>query len=501
MIAALLAVAAVAAPPPTAPSRDPYGASVVGVVVSYQGWDEQRPWVKKNPGVRRGSGVVVEGKAILTTAEMVAGATLVQLETFGRATHVEAEVAAVDPECNLALLSVSASGFFDDLKPVQLAAATPTEGTLRTVRWQSQQLEASASRVKRIQVEESWYGVLEHAFLQVQTDLVSGGWGEPVFTDDHLVGLTVSQGNDQRARVIPVEVVSRFVSRARAPGGYRAFPVFGVKWQVNEDRALAAWLGQSGPPAGIVIRQVPWGSSGCGSLQPLDILLAVDGLPIDANGFVTHPSFGRVGFAQLLVERHVAGDSVPLRVLRKGHEISLSMTLRDYPVADDLIPARRWNQPPSYAIVGGLVFRELDGEYLRSWGGDWFKDAPLRLTTMYSLFAEAQTPERRRIVILSGVLPSSYNIGYQDLEEIAVAAVNGRPVASMDDLVGALGVPVDGLDTVTFEPNALRSEIVLDAASLDAATAEILKTFGISGAVRLPAAPLPDPGPACAGMF
>lgn len=501
MIATLLAVAAVAAPPATAPSRDPYGASVVGVVVSYQGWDEQRPWVKKNPGLRRGSGVVVDGPAILTTAELVAGATLVQIEIFGRATHVEAKVAAVDPECDLALLAVATPGFFDDLRPVRLAPATPTEGTLRTVRWQSQQLEVSASRVKRIQVEESWYGVLEHAFLQVQTDLVSGGWGEPVFTDDHLVGLTVSQGNDQRARVIPVEVVSRFVSRARDPRGYRAFPVFGVKWQVNEDRALAAWLGQAGPPAGIVIRQVPWGSSGCGSLQPLDILLAVDGLPIDANGFVTHPSFGRVGFAQILIERHVAGESVPIRVLRKGAEISLPMTLRDYPLSVDLIPARRWNEPPPYAIVGGLVFRELDGEYLRSWGGDWFKDAPLRLTTMFSLRAEAQTPERRRIVILTGVLPSSFNIGYQDLEEIAVSSVNGRTVESMDDLVGALGVPVDGLDTIAFEPNAVRDEVVLDAATLDAATAEILKTYGISDAVRLPAARLRDPGPACPGMF
>ena len=501
VLASLLAAAAPHGAAAPAAARDPYGASVVGLVVSYQEWDEQRPWLKRNPSARRGSGVIVPGPAILTTAEMVANATLVQVEKFGRPTHVEARVAFQDREANLALLVVDEAGFFDDLTPVALADATPTEGTLRTVRWSSQQIEAAASRVKRVQVMDSWFGDLQHAFLHVQTDLSGGGWAEPVFSDGRLVGLTISQENDQRARVLPVEVISRFLERTKSPNGYHAFPVFGVKWQANEDTALAAWLGQTGPPAGIVIRQVPWGSSGCGVLLPKDILLSVDGLPVDPNGFVTHPRFGRLDFAEILVERHVAGDVVPVRVLRGGKILDLSMTLRDYPAAVDMIPARRGDAPPPYAIAGGLIFRELDGDYLRSWGSEWFKHAPLSLTTMYSLFQSAQAPGRRRVIILSGVLPAAYNIGYQDLAEIQVESVNGEPVDSIGALVDALKHPRDGLQRIVFAPNGSRHEIVLDAATFDEESKAILETFDVPAAARLPDAPPPDPGPECPGGF
>lgn len=505
MIAGAVLLAALAAAKPAraaAPApAESYGASVIGIVASFQRWDEQRPWMKSNPGARRGSGVVVDGPAILTTAEIVADATLLQVEKFGRASHVEAHVIFEDRECNLALLGVDEPGFFDGLEPVKLAAASPTEGTLRTVRWSSQQLEAAASRVKRIEVSDSWFGALEHAFLLVQTDLNAGGWAEPVFSDGRLVGLTVSQQHDQRARVLPVEIISRFLERARHPETYRPFPVVGVKWQANEDRALAAWLGQTGPPAGVVVRQVPWGSSGCGVLEPLDILLSIDGLPVDPNGFVTHPRFGRLEFPEILVERHAIGDVVPVRVLRHGKTLDLKMTLRDYPAALDLIPVRRGDDPPPYAIEGGLIFRELDADFLRSFGKSWYANAPLALTTLFALKEEAQSPGHRRIIVLTGVLPSEYNVGYQNLSMLAVASVNGKPVDSIAGLVDAFKAPQDGLQTVDFTPNAGRHEIVLDAATFEEASRKILETYDVPQAVRLPAAPPPDPGPTCPGEY
>ena len=70
MIAALLLAVASAAPATTA--VESYGKSVVSIEVSYQEWDDQRPWTKKDPGLRTGNAVVVAGPLLLTNAQMIA---------------------------------------------------------------------------------------------------------------------------------------------------------------------------------------------------------------------------------------------------------------------------------------------------------------------------------------------------------------------------------------------------------------------------------------------
>lgn len=496
-IAGALLFGAVAA---QAESRKTNERSVVGLTVTHQQWDEDRPWARRDPDTRRVSGVVIEGPYILTTAQMVADATLIQLEKFGRSSPYAPRAVLIDPEVDLALFAVDDPAFYQDLVPVKLARQTPVDGALRTVRWNGQQLESLVSRVKRFEVQESFFGELEHPFLQVQTDLSGGGWAEPVFDDDRLVGMTVSQ-TEQRARVIPAEVIATFLERALAPDPYTGFPVLGVKWQVNRDPALAAFLGQTEGPSGVVIRQVPWGTSGCGVLEPQDILLSIDGQAINDEGFYTHPRLGQLRFTNIITEKHRVGDEIPVRVLRDGEPIDLRMTLRAYPNSMQLIPPRRGSEPPPFVIAGGLLFRELDGDYLRSWGNEWSSNAPLQLVTRYYLDRESQRPERRRIVLLAGIFPSSYTVGYLDVRDQSVASINGRVVSSINDVADAFASPIDGRHVVVLEANALRREIVLDAAELDAATGSILEEYRIPLARRLPDRPLPEGGPACSAGF
>jgi hypothetical protein len=496
LIVLLLSMAALS--PAAAARRESYDLNVVSLSVTYQSWNEDRPWDKTRPGVRTTSAVVVEGPRLLTTAQMVEDATFIQADKFGRSSRAHPRVLFVDREVDLALLAVDDPAFFADLKAAPLAEHTPTEGTLRSVRWRDQQLESAASRVKGFQVEESGLGHVEHPFLTVQTDLNAGGWAEPVFSDGRLVGITVSQ-NEQRGRVIPIEIVARFLEKASHPGTYRPFPVFGTLWQINTDPAVAAWLGQSGEPRGILIRQVPWGSSGCGVLKPWDILLSIDGRPIDSEGYFAHPRFGQLRFPAIFVVDRVPGDVVAIQVLRSRRIIDLKMLLRAYPATQALIPSQSGPEPPSYLVAGGLVFRELTADYLRTWGAEWPSDAPLRLIGLYNIERFAQTPERRRIILLKSVFPSSYTIGYHELEDLPVEAVNGQAVDSLEDVVEALRRPAGGLHTIVLKPNGYRREIVLDAEGMEAATAQIMEEFHVPQAVRLSASLPADPGPPCPG--
>ncbi len=335
---------------------------------------------------------------------------------------------------------------------------------LRTVRWSGQQLESASSRVIGFKVERSWGGRLDHAFLHMRTDMGSGGWGEPVFANGSLVGLTVSQ-KDQRSRAIPVELLRAFFDRAREPGPLVGFPSLGLSWQVNEDRALAEFLGQQGEPRGVLVRQVPWGASACGVLEPRDILLELAGNPIDSEGYYNHPQLGRLKFSHLLVESYRPGDTVEALVLRAGKELTLSIPLRTYPAALDLIPARR-EGPPPYVVAGGLVIRELDLPYLGTWGADWDDNAPVGLTTRYNLNRNGQTRERRRYVLITATLPAEYNVGYQDLRDVVIEEVNGRPVSSIRDVVEGLAAPQGGFQLIRLAPDSGRDVVVLDAATL-----------------------------------
>ena len=384
--------------------------------------------------------------------------------------------------------------------PLEDRVGALSTGQLQTVRWNEQQLESAASRVLRFEVQEGFFGRMQHAFLLVQTDLQGGGWAEPVVAGDRLVGLTASQ-TELRARVIPAEIIGAFLTRAKADGAYRGFPVFGARYQVNEDPALAAFLGQQGAPRGVIVRQIPWGSSACGVLEPRDILLSVDGHEIDAGGYYAHPRLGRLLFPHALVEGHAVGDVVPVRVLRSGEMLDLQMTLRDYPAGLALMPERRMEGPPPYAVIGGLLFRELDGDYLRSWGPQWAERAPLRLQVPYLLRREEQTPDRRRIILLASVLPTPGNVGYQDLRDLPVASVNGRRIDSIPALIEAFAHPEGEFEVIELEPNGERQVVVLDAATLEAETRAALETYGVPGAVRLPASVPPDGGPECPGQY
>jgi len=334
----------------------------------------------------------------------------------------------------------------------------------------------------------------------MRTDVSGGGWSEPVFDDGRLVALTVSQ-SEQTSRAIPVEILREFLGRAgdeRRP--YEGFASLGAMWQVNRDVAMARFLGQEGEPRGILVRQVPWGTSGCGVLKPRDILLELDGLEIDAEGYYRHPHLGRLRFNHHLVEARRPGDVVPVRVLRDGQELALDMTLRRSSAALDRIPARR-SGPPPYVVAGGLLMRELDVPYLRTWGNEWRSRAPATLLTRYELQQESQTPEHRRIVVIASTLPSAYNVGYQDVRDEIVDRINGRAIDGIEDVLEAFAEPLGGFHVIEMAPDASRGRIVLDAAGFDDATAEILESYQVPQAWRLPESPLPEGGGVCPDDF
>jgi hypothetical protein len=441
--------------------------------------------------------VVLHDSLLLTESKLIRDAILIQVQKNGSATRIPARVVHVDGDIDLALLEVDEPGFFDDLEAARFAKSAPGEGIVYLARWQNQQYEISESQIAGFNVRESPYGSITHAFLSLSTDLSNGGRAEPVFSNGSLVGLSVLQ-EGQRATVIPVEILSAYVRGARsADSGVRpvdsgdrsandpGFASFRPYWQFGQDPALAAYLGLTGKPRGVVLRWIPWGSTGCDALEPWDLVLSVGGLALDTMGNFEHPRYGQLAFQHILVDGHRPGDRVRFQLLRDGETLNVDVELRRNPGADWLIPDRRDQSAPPYLVAGGLVIRELDGNYLRAWGNEWRNTAPANLVQRYDRERESQTAERSRILLLSQVLPDPYNLGYHQLANLALAEINGRSVDSVADADEAFRHPIGGFHRLKFHRDDLRREVVLDAAGFEESTARILENYDISARIRI----------------
>jgi len=97
----------IAAPEPT-PKEEPVPpeqkGSVVRVNSTNQSYDFLRPWSKEAPFSRRGLGVLIDGRKILVTAELVENSDYIELERADSGEKSVATVQVIDYEANLATL-------------------------------------------------------------------------------------------------------------------------------------------------------------------------------------------------------------------------------------------------------------------------------------------------------------------------------------------------------------------------------------------------------------
>ena len=270
------------------------------------------------------------------------------------------------------------------------------------------------------------------------------------------------------------------------------FGTFGALWQVNRDSAVASWLGINSDSHGIIIRKIPRGVTGDGVLRPKDVLMYLGGYKIDTDGFYMHPVYGRLRFANILMQGYRQGDTIPAKILREKELFDLELEIKGFPADLPLLPGNRSDYAPPYIVAGGLVFRELDYNFLLEFGERWKSRANPRLVTYWALERWNQTSHKRRVIILTNVLPDSYNIGYHNLRDLIVDKINGYSIDSISDIENALNHPIDKLHTITFNRNPRRIEIVLDAVHLEKATNRILRMYNIPQRLRLEGKKPPD---------
>jgi hypothetical protein len=468
------------APRPAAPAAPtPLERAKAGIVtlrVTGQEWNWKTPWSKQPPWTRSLTGLVVSDHRILVTSPGLGNQLLIEAQKLGRDQRTPARLELFDPEGPLALVSVDDAAFWEGLAPLPLADRVPTSGDVTIHRWpRVGQFDSSSGAVRQVRAGRHGFSRTSLLTLDVTTNADAGD-GDVMMADGRVVGLTTAKSGDSAA-AIAAPVLRQFLEAA-SHGSYPGFARAGIAWQELTNPALRDALGLRDDEGGVRLTRILPHGPAASILEVGDVVLEVAGVVLDPSGQFEHPLYGRQSFGLLLTDGRGPGDTLEMRILRGGERKTVSMVLTRMPTDSDRVPAYVVGRGPDYAVLGGLVFQDLSGPYLSTWG-DFNRRAPPRLLIANERDGLLPTPERPRIVLLTSVLPDAVNLGYQDLRDLIVVRVNGRAVGQLEDVRQAFREPQNGFHVIEFLPGQGPARIVLDAREARESEARVSAAYGV----------------------
>ena len=242
---------------------------------------------------------------------------------------------------------------------------------------------------------------------------------------------------DQVATLLPAPIIAHFLKDLE-DGTYAGFPNLGIRYSQTLDEQFRDYLGLTEKDGGVFISSVsPGGSAEAAGLQEGDVLLGINSNAIDSRGNYADPVFGRLNLSHLVKGGAYVGDEFTMDILRSGERQRLTGTLIRENSEDHLIDPYMFDRGPRFLLMGGLLFQELTLPYLKTFGNEWPKKAPFKLVFANGNQKKYEDEGRKKLVFLSGVLPSQSVLGYERLASLIVTKVNGKTISDIKDLDAA----------------------------------------------------------------
>ncbi len=466
----------------TEPTPREFKNSVVSVRSYQQAHDWLIPWNKKALQQRNGAALVLPKQQLLTTAGLVNNHTLIEVRKPNDEKPYEAEVILADNAINLALLHIPDPAFWGKLSPVEWGKAEV--GDSKVQYWENKnEWKSVAGKVKQLFIGYHAGSRAHFPSLEVAASLKSRVQGNPIVQNNQITGM-VMQLRDSNLDALPASFLQTFIEKA-ASQPYQGFPQRGFGWQRISQDSLRSHLEIDKKLTGILITRVFQYGTGSDVLEPYDFLISIAGRPLSNEGKIEQPQWGSVLFDYLFTEKSATEATFPLEVIRQGKRIALQTDLTDFPAEQYSVPLKTVEHPPRYVLRGGVLFQELNMNYLELWGKEWQSKAPARLSIYQQLEANLSVNKNRRLVLLTRVLPTPITIGYQDLRALIVTEINGHSIQRLEDVVAAFETPREGFHQVKFLPGSNRAYLILPDAEMKTTDQQILQHFQIPQLERL----------------
>jgi S1-C subfamily serine protease len=444
-------------------------------------WDA--PWRFEAVHRAGGTGFIINGKRIMTNAHVVSWAKQVIVHRYQDPRPYVAEIEFVAHDCDLAILSVEDSSFFDNLEPLEFGELPKVRSTVVTYGYPAGGEEISYTRgvVSRIQLEP-YAHIGNRQFLTAQTDAAinPGNSGGPVIQDDRVVGVAFQgqPGLENTGFFIPPPVIEHFLKDV-SNGRYDGFPQAGIRVVPLQNQAQRRWLKMPDDNSGARVDSLLPIPNTESLLKPDDVLLKVGSYPVASDATILFQG-NRLSSA-LAFQSVQAGDSLPLEIWRDGKKMEVSLPMQIYDA--DHAAGFQYTSLPRYFVHAGLVFTPLSLDYLRTFARG---PEPSNADLYYELYYRRnEDPKRTRPepIVLASVLSDAVNANVTTRGRVLVDRINGARIEKLEDVIKAFESNATPHDIIEFLPHT--GIECLDRAEVAKANPAILKTYGIAQDRRL----------------
>jgi len=444
--------------------------------------DLGHPWTKGSPQEITASGVVIEGRRILTNAHAVLYASQVQVRANQSGDKLSATVEAVAPGIDLAVLKLEDESFFETHPPLERAGALPQIKDPVLVYGYpvgGTSLSITKGIVSRIEFTSYNFPV---SGLRVQIDAAinPGNSGGPALVGDKMIGLAFSHVATAQniGYIIPCEEIELFLKDI-ADGHYDGKPALFDECNTLESPALRAFLKLDKSVEGAVVREV-FSADPSYPLKQWDVITKIGGTAVDDQGMIKLGDNLRVRFTYL-VQKLAQDGKVAVTVIRAGKELAIPVPVS--PTRPRLIPFLQGTYP-SYFIFGPIVFSPAADEFIST------ITAGTGGSTMSAILSFQSNPLITRrgdqpafageelVVVPAPFFPHKLSKGFVAPVSRVVKSINGVAVRNFRQLVELLRDSTAEFIVIEFVGHGVET-IVLPRIAARAATEEILTDSGI----------------------
>lgn len=457
---------------PTRPVRD----SVVRVFSTVRLPEPLRPWAKGAPKTYNATGVVIAGDRILTSTHAVEFASDIEVQAGNSGDQIPAKVECLAPTAGLAILTVSAPGFFAKHPALPLATALPqVKDTILVYGYAAGTTDLSVSNYVVSSVDFAHYSYSVSGLrLKIDTRLTAGMMGAPAVINGRLAGLAFAlsarNASGGASYFIPAEEIALFL-HSISGGHYTGKPGIFDGFQTLTNPALRAFLRIPASVTGIVVNR-PYRDDAAYPLKKWDVITKIGSTPLDDEGMIDAGGGLRVWFAYL-VQKLVRNGRVPLTIMRQGKTRRIELPVSpDRPLVEPYLNGHY----PSYFIYGPLVFSPSTYRFVITIRRSALVVNLLSAThnPLYTRqFDKPAFPGEQLVVVSSPFFSDRLTQGYANAVAGVVKSVDGIRIKNLLDLVKVLRDANGKFVRFEFDGRG-REVLVFPRAEMEADTNRIL---------------------------
>lgn len=454
--------------------------SVLRIEVATQVPDYETPWNSGRFSGGIGTGFLIGKNQILTNAHVVSNHQRILVTIHGSPEKYPAKVDFIAHDCDLAILSLDDFSDFEDFPVFSIGEIPVLESQVTVIGYPvgGERLSVTKGIVSRIDFQPYSHSRSDsHLVVQIDAAINPGNSGGPVLQDGKVVGVAFQglRQADNTGYIIPTPVVKRFIKDV-SDGSYDHYAELGVNTFPLHNPAMRKVLGLSDNNEGVLITNVVPTSSVDGVLKNGDILMALDGNPVDSDGKVTVD--GEKVDLNEIVERKYSGDKLAIRFRRDGTWTDVEVTLKPLPPSG--MYSIQYDKKPRYVVFAGLVFQQLDTNLFAT---SKFKDITVR--RLYSDYvSKGIFQEKKDIVILTQIEPDPITSRIDDFTGLAVDKIDGIPVRDLKHAHDLLYAE-NPHEFHVIELYGAKRPVIIPSAKVAEANARVQANYGISNLFNL----------------